>query len=230
MCPGAKVMISTHTDTVHVAPGMQRVSVIKGIVQLHEKELISNCLGADDTAGIYAALRMIDAGVKATFIFHRDEEIGGKGSTWLAKTHPEWLESFDICLALDRRGTGEIITSQWGGTCASGEFAASLGDALRMGHRAAAGIFTDSANYTGLIPECSNLSIGYQHEHTWNESLNLDYLDAVIERLIMVDWGKLDVVRDPAADEYLWWKTDDDQLQQEYLVDLYGDEKDELSY
>ena len=201
-CPGSKVMISCHTDTVHRLPGMQRITVDKGIASLDPKELTSNCLGADDTAGIYTALRMIEAGVRATFIFHRDEEIGGKGSSWLADKYPEWIESFDICLALDRRGTQDIITSQWTGDCASSEFAASLGDALDMGHMEADGIFTDSANYAHLIPECSNISIGYQFEHTVKETLDLDYLDRVIESLIKVDWTALDVVRDPELDNW----------------------------
>lgn len=203
-CSGSRVMISVHTDTVHRVGGMQRVSVIKSIAQLHPKEIISNCLGADDTAGIYAALRMIEADVKATFVFHRDEEIGGRGSAWLAEAYPDWIGKFDICLALDRRGTSDIITSQWTGECASSEFAVTLGDALEMGHSETEGIFTDSANYAHLIPECSNLSIGYQREHTPFETLDLGYLEAVIARLIAVDWTQLAIVRDPLLDELEW--------------------------
>src|SRR5471030_2885843 len=69
VCPDSKVMISCHTDTVHRISGKQKVNLSRGgIVSLGDN--VSNCLGADDTAGIYAALRMIEAGVKATFIFH----------------------------------------------------------------------------------------------------------------------------------------------------------------
>lgn len=201
ICLGSKVLISCHTDSVHRMDGKQAVKVSRGgIAALDKRETVSNCLGADDAAGIYAALRMIEAGVKATFVFHRDEESGGRGSAWLASKYPEWIESFDICLALDRRGTKDVIVNQHYGMCASEEFAAGLASQLGMEHKAADGIFTDSANYVDLIPECSNLSIGYQNEHTTRETLDLNYLEAVIQRLVNVDWGKVPVARKPAED------------------------------
>jgi hypothetical protein len=203
----ARVMIACHTDTVHMFGGQQRVIVKNGIARLPAKST-SNCLGADNTAGIYAALRLIELKVPATFIFHRAEEIGGQGSTWLAEHYPEWLSTFDICLSLDRRGTSDIITSQFGQTTASVEFAAGLSDALGMNHKPCAGVFTDSANYAHLIPECSNLSMGTAHEHFALESLDLDYLERVIGRLAAVDWDKLPIERfnhlgdDPSASEW----------------------------
>ena len=199
ICPGSKVLISCHTDSVHRMDGKQAVSVSRnGIASLAKRETSSNCLGADDAAGIYAALRMIEAGVKATFIFHRDEESGGLGSGWLADNYGGWLGSaFGLCLALDRRGTQDVIVTQQWNKCASDEFADGLAGQLGMAHGAADGVFTDSANYTGLIPECSNLSIGYQHEHSSCETLDLNYLEAVIRKLIAVDWDAVPVVRKP---------------------------------
>ena len=194
----SKVLISCHTDSVHHMDGKQRINISKaGIVSLARRERTSNCLGADDCAGVYAALRMIEAGVKASFVFHRDEEIGGKGSAWLARQYPEWLAKFNICLALDRRGTQDVIVDQNWGKCASDEFARGLANELGMGHSKADGIFTDSANYVDLIPECSNLSVGYQNEHSKRETLDLEYLDRVIDKLIAVDWDNIPVVRAP---------------------------------
>jgi len=201
----SRVMISCHTDSVHTFPGWQRVTVSRdGIVGLAKHEKLSNCLGADDCAGIYAALRLIQAKVNATFIFHRDEESGGRGSSWLARNYPKWLETFDVCLALDRRGTSDIIVSQSCGMCASDEFARGLADQLAMTHRPADGIFTDSANYTDLIAECSNLSIGYQNEHSRAETLDLNYLEQVIQKLIRVDWDSLPIAREPGDDGWDW--------------------------
>jgi len=154
---------------------------------------------------------MIQAGVGCTFVFHRAEEIGGRGSQWLADTYPEWLKTFDVCLSLDRRGTGDIITSQYGGRTASDRFAASLSDALGMDHKPTAGIFTDSANYAHLIPECSNVSVGYANEHTPQESLDLAYLERLIERLIAVDWKGLEVSR-LAVDEGDWTSFDLEEI------------------
>jgi acetylornithine deacetylase/succinyl-diaminopimelate desuccinylase-like protein len=192
-CKDSRIMISTHTDTVHFTEGKQSVQVHNGIARTAR----SNCLGADDTAGIYAALRMIDLGVKATFVFHRDEEIGGLGSKWLARKYPEWLQEFDVCLALDRRGTSDIVTHQLFSRCASDLFAFSLTDQLDLGHQLTEGTYTDSVNYAHLIPECSNISVGYQNEHTPEEYLDIAYLEEFIERLVKVDWDELIVARNP---------------------------------
>jgi len=197
----SKVIISCHTDSVHHIPGKQVLNVShQNIMSLHKHEHVSNCLGADDAAGVYAALRMIEAGVKVNYIFHRDEESGGRGSAWLAQEYSEWLSTFDICLALDRRGTNDVIVSQSWGMSASEEFSKGLALQLGMEHKAADGIFTDSANYVDLIPECSNLSIGYQHEHTTRETLDLNYLERVIGALVSVDWTKVPVAREPGQE------------------------------
>lgn len=194
--PSSKVIISCHTDTVHNLEGMQVVAQEDEWLSLPNKTR-SNCLGADDTAGVFAALQMIKAGVPATYIFHRAEEIGGRGSRWLAERHGDWLSGYDICLALDRRGTSDIITSQSVGDTASDEFAESLANELAMGHSANWGTFTDSANYSKFIPECSNLSIGYENEHSRAECLNVEYLEQVIDALIKVNWDALTIARDP---------------------------------
>lgn len=206
---GSKTMISVHTDTVHRIDGIQRASNIKGVIGLDPREKLSNCLGADDTAGIYAALRMIQAGVKATFIFHRDEEIGGKGSNWLATNYGKWLAGFDRCIALDRRGTTDIITHQAYGRCCSDGFADALASELGMSHSPSEhGIFTDSANYVGIIQECTNVSVGYEHEHSPNETLDTEYLERLIESLIAVDWDSLPTL-DWIDDSYAYSYVDD---------------------
>jgi len=197
--PSSRLLISCHTDTVHWDEGRQKLAVAGPIIVL-PTDSKSNCLGADCTAGVYTTLRMIEAGIPATYIFHRAEEIGGLGSEWLASHYAGWLAGFDICLALDRRGTSDIITSQWGGPTASQEFASSLSEALGMNHAPARGTFTDSANYAHLIPECSNLSIGYQREHSCLESLDTDYLERVTTALCNVPWGDIVVARDPFAE------------------------------
>lgn len=211
--PASRVMIACHTDTVHRDEGKQRVSVVEGVAQLPARSK-SNCLGADDTAGVYAALRMIEAGSPCSFVFHHDEEIGGRGSAWLAREYAAWLqESFDVCLSLDRRGTGDIITHQWAGRTASEAFSASLTAQLGMGHASAEGTFTDSANYAYLIAECSNLSVGYASEHTARETLDLAYLERLIKRLVKVDWTALDVKRDFTQEpEWLHAEDADDAL------------------
>jgi hypothetical protein len=191
--PGDSTMIACHTDTVHRIGGMQKVKSARGVISVADTR--SNCLGADDTAGIYAALRMIEAGSPCTFVFHRAEEIGGLGSDWLARNCPEWLAEFRHCVSLDRRGTSDVIEYQCIGRCCSLDFATALSGAIGLGHTPARGTFTDSANYVDLIPECTNLSVGYDHEHTARETLDTDYLERLIDRLCRVDWESLPVSR-----------------------------------
>lgn len=207
--PNSRVMIACHTDTVHKWSGRQRVIRRKGVAKLPRNSL-SNCLGADDTAGVYAALRMIEAKVPVTYVFHRSEEIGGRGSRYLSDNHTKWIEMFDVCLSLDRRGTQDIITHQLCERTASDAFARSLARELGMDHRPAEGVFTDSAYYSYLIPECSNLSIGYWNEHTPMETLDLNYLELVIKQLIAVEWSKVAVCRDPSE---WYWGTEDQVVQ-----------------
>lgn len=193
--PISTVMFTCHTDTVHYEEGRQKVEVVDSTVKLPDNST-SNCLGADCTTGVFTCLRLIEAGVPATFVFHRGEEVGGLGSEWLADFYPDWVSSFTHCISLDRRGFSDIIVKQVTGPCCSTEFAHHLGDTLGMGHKPAKGIFTDSANYAHLIPECTNVSVGYLGEHTRNEVQHLDYLERLIGRLCMVDWQNLPVYRE----------------------------------
>jgi hypothetical protein len=59
------------------------------------------------------------------------------------------------------------------------------------------GSFTDSANYTHLIPECTNLSIGYENAHTETERLNLFHLIEMREQLIRFDISRVNIRREP---------------------------------
>jgi hypothetical protein len=65
------------------------------------------------------------------------------------------------------------------------------------------GVFTDTANYIELIPECTNVSCGYQNEHTGKETLHLPTVFALRDACLSVDWENLPTKRDPKVVEYL---------------------------
>ena len=145
---------------------------------------------------------MIKAEVPGLYVFHREEECGGKGSIFLSENHPELFDNIKYAIAFDRRGTSSIITHQYGGRCCSAEFAQSLSKAIGMGHvEDAGGSFTDTANYTHLIGECTNVSIGYQGEHGPKESLDLDYLDRLRWAILSADFSELVAKRQPGEEE-----------------------------
>ena len=196
-------MVSCHTDTVHGTGGRQKIKRSPGVVSLNRsgahlvKDNKRDCLGADDGAGVFVALEMIHAKVPALYVFHRAEETGGKGSDYISTKTPELVEGIARCIAFDRRGQHDIITDQMYGRCCSDQFAECFGELLDMGHSPASGTFTDSANYTDLIGECTNVSVGYELEHSPNETVDLYYLEELIDRLTQVDFGSLPSVRLP---------------------------------
>ena len=197
------VMFSCHTDTVHHGLGYQDVFLdpIK-----NEMFVNSDCLGADDGAGIIVLIEMINAGIEGLYIFHRAEEVGGQGSNYIATETPELLNGITKCIAFDRKGRDSVITHQSMERCCSDEFAEELCQELMvtdlMWFPDDTGSFTDSANYIDLIPECTNLSVGYNNEHTKDETLDIGFLEKFIDILLQVNWD-LPVVRDCTKPEYL---------------------------
>lgn len=200
----APVLWSSHTDTVHHHGGFHpiRVNEKTGIIDLHPKSE-ANCLGADDTAGVWVMVNMILAKRPGLYVFHRGEECGGIGSKWIAKEAPDLLMGIKYAIALDRRGKDSIITHQWGGRCCSEVFSKSLEAELGMGLKSdSGGSFTDTASYTGLIGECTNLSVGYTAQHSRVEDLDQNYLSWLLERLLVLDWDNLTDARKPGDKEY----------------------------
>lgn len=193
----APILWTAHTDTVHYEDGKQIVRIVDNMMMLPGKSR-SSCLGADCGAGIWLMLEMIKAGVEGLYIFHRDEESGRQGSEWIASERPEYLEGIQFAIAFDRYGTNSIITHQRGSRCCSEEFAKSLSTVLELGHEADPhGSFTDTASYVGIVPECTNLSVGYYDQHTPYECQDIQYLALLRDRLISVDFRQLVCKRKP---------------------------------
>ena len=189
------VVFSAHHDTVHRQDGIQRIHCQAGVIaELHQEESESNCLGADDAAGIWLQLRMIESGVAGTYVVHAAEEIGGQGSEALVNDRPDWLDERRAVIAFDRRGEDSVITHQKHGRCCSNAFAdrviSLLGPEPTEFRKDAYGSFTDSANYPDHL-ERTNLSCGYAREHTRKEALDLLHLTNLAERLIRADWSRL---------------------------------------
>lgn len=200
----APVLWSCHTDTVHSKPGRQNVRLsAKGQLTLARLQFDSDCLGADDGAGCWLMREMILSKVEGLYVFHFGEERGGIGSTHIASETPELLKGIRYAIALDRAGERSVITRQFGGRCASDTFAEALGKAIGLGMEPdGTGTFTDTANYTELIPECTNLSVGYDGAHSDKESLDVPFVVALRDRLCKLDTRSLPVLRDPSVKEY----------------------------
>lgn len=199
------IMWSCHTDTVHNHGGLQTVTYDGKTMSLFdEKE--SNCLGADDTAGIWLMREMILAEVPGMYVFHREEECGGYGSQHISRKTPELVKDIQHAVAFDRKGYGDVITHQGWGRCCSNDFAKALAAKLGGPYKPDdGGTFTDTANYVDLIPECTNLSVGYFGAHTSKEHLDVGFLDHLRSVLLEADFSDLPIVRDPSKKDRLYW-------------------------
>lgn len=217
------ILWSSHTDSVHHLEGRQCVVRNGPMVSLRDpgkaSKGLSNCLGADCAAGVWIMREMILAGVAGTYAFHRDEEAGGNGSSWVLKNTPERLADIKFAIAFDRKGYSDIITHQ-GGRTASDAFARSLAAILGGTFKPDdTGLFTDTAIYADVIPECSNVSVGYFGAHGPREEQDVDFLQELRDVVIAADWSGLVLDRDPTVKEartFGRWDHDDfdwDRLQ-----------------
>lgn len=200
----SRILWSSHTDTVHSKDGMQRLAYGAGLLSL-SSNATSSCLGADCTVGVWMMRQMILRNVPGLYIFHAAEEVGGVGSRHIATKTPQLLDGIDYAIALDRRDTCSVITHQ-GSRCASDEFGTALARQLTTKTMTfkldTGGTFTDTANYTEIVPECTNLSVGYFNAHTSAEYLDVTFAQGLLERLCMIDPTTLPVQRIPGEDDY----------------------------
>jgi hypothetical protein len=202
-------MFSCHTDTVHPKPHADYKN--KLVIDPMTNHLFTDRksqLGADDGTGIWFMLAMIEAKVPGLYAFHRDEEVGGLGSSASAKDNYEYLMALGLqrCVAFDRHYYEDVITHQ-GTRCASDEFAQALSNELNItpGFKfkpCDAGVFTDSANYTHMIPECTNLSVGYWSQHTIKETQDVGFAEKLLARLLQIDWEALPTSRDVTDNDF----------------------------
>ena len=200
------IAFTAHTDTVHRQEGIQTLSVEDNFITT----MTGSCLGADCTTGLWLMLGMIEAGIEGVYIAHAAEEIGGIGSSSLVADSPSWLANIQACISFDRFGTNSVITHQGGRRTASDAFAVSLADILGMAQLKpdTGGTYTDSMEYSGVVPECTNLSVGYYDQHTSKESQDILFAETLLERLCKADWRALVISRDPTQpmeyDDTVW--------------------------
>lgn len=198
-------LFTAHLDTVHRKEGMNPVVYDKEMQWMSKED--GECLGADDGAGVWLLYKMAMSDVPGTYLFTVGEECGGIGAKWLAANATKFLSKFNRAIAFDRRGTGSVITDQAYGVCCSDEFATALSNMFNCQEVGdtyvfapdSGGVYTDTAEFTEIIPECTNISTGYYNEHTGKETLDVGYLELLLKACLEISWDKLPEVRDPKA-------------------------------
>lgn len=134
-------------------------------------------LGADDRAGIFAILKILQSGLLPTIIFTTDEESGGLGADSLIRDYPECPTNLKYIIQLDRRGTSDCVFYD----CNNKDFIKYVED---FGFIENFGSFSDISI---ICPEWKiagvNLSIGYEDEHSFTETLHINPLFSTIAKI-----------------------------------------------
>ena len=231
----SKTLFIAHVDTVHRETGANKIR--KTDTHWHAN---GAPLGADDGAGCAMLMHLIHNDVAGYYIFSQGEECGGIGAKYIADKYATLLGEFDRAIAFDRRGIDSVITHQGWGRCCSDAFGQALSDALNADERMMylpddSGVYTDTAEFVDIIPECTNISVGYAREHSEHESLDIQHFIALSEAVLNVPWDSLPISRKAGEveDKYQgsvygrsnWWlsSADDDMLGTGILQDALTD-------
>ena len=167
------VALVAHLDTVSSYPPTD--------IYYDNKEQVMwspDLLGADDRAGIYAIIQLIEKGYKPHIILTTDEEKGCLGSKQFIKDFPySPFEKLKILIQLDRCGAKDSVFYD----CDNKGFERYIN---RFGFKTAIGTFSD---ISVIAPEWGvaavNLSVGYYLEHSNAEYLKCKELDATIKKV-----------------------------------------------
>jgi hypothetical protein len=203
------VMFTSHLDTA-----TSQECVVNHVI---EGDIIktdgNSILGADDKAGVVIMLNMIENNIPGLYYFFLGEEVGCIGSKALSsylKNEENRVGIYNLkkVISFDRRATSSVITYQGGMRCCSETFAKSLSEELNKYESTfkyspdPTGVYTDSAQFVNIYPECTNVSVGYYKEHTKEESQDIDHLIKLSKAVLSVDWNSLPSERDMTKVDY----------------------------
>ena len=201
------VMFTSHLDTA--------TSALSAVNHVEDGNIIKtdgkSILGADDKAGVTIMLYMIQNNIPGLYYFFLGEEVGCVGSKKVAeKQKTEKIPGINKVISFDRRGKNSVITFQSGQRCCSDKFGQALSDELNKIDNTFSykndptGLLTDSIQFIRIYSECTNISVGYQHEHTFTEQQDIEHLEKLAKACLSINWNELPVERDPSKSEYSW--------------------------
>ena len=135
-------------------------------------------LGADDRAGIYIIIQLLENGYRPSIILTDMEEKGGIGAETLIKKFPECpFEDCRAIIQLDRHGKDEAVYYD----CDNENFEKLI---TSYNFKTDWGTFTDiSIIAPKWMIAAVNLSVGYKDEHQFIETLNVRDLHETITKV-----------------------------------------------
>ena len=165
------IALVAHMDTVFKYPvDNMYYDTRKGVVWSPEG------LGADDRAGIFAIIQIIQSGLRPSIILTTDEESGAVGARALA-AEPCPIPDLKYMIQLDRRGSNDCVFYD----CYNPEFITYVEN---FGFVERWGTFSDISVLMPAWKICGvNLSVGYQDEHSVSEVLFVNSLFSTIAKV-----------------------------------------------
>lgn len=154
-------------------------------------------LSGDDKNGMTILLYMIENKVPGTYYFFKGEESGMVGAHCILRKDKDFFNEYERMVSFDRRAYQSIITHQLGRRGCSETFSEALSEELSkqgLPYKSdSTGIFTDSQAFIGFIPEVTNLSVGYFHEHSHSEITDIVFLTKLAKAVCKIDWESLPI-------------------------------------
>lgn len=133
-------------------------------------------LGADDRAGVFAIIKIIQMGLRPGIILTTGEEAGGIGATELVKSECP-IPNLKFMIELDRQGYNDAV--YYSCECDTFEyFITSYGFKTQSGSFSDISILMPAWNICGV-----NLSVGYYNEHSYSEYLNIKHTFRTIQKV-----------------------------------------------
>lgn len=195
------IALVAHMDTVFKTP-------VSNLYYDRQKNVLwsPEGLGADDRAGVFAILKILQAGYRPSVIFTTDEEKGGLGANELGKT-PCPIPNLKYLIELDRRGINDCVFYD----CYCPQFiqyVESFGFFERYGSFSDISFLMEEWDICGV-----NLSIGYEDEHSYSETLHVDPMFDTIRKVIkMISESDIPEFKYENLSESSlgpWWRTNE---------------------
>lgn len=165
------VMLVAHLDTVFTHPPEEIFyDAPKGVMWSPQG------LGADDRAGVFAILKLIEAGFRPHILFTMDEEMGGLGANAFVNENPTPPKNLKFIIELDRRGDTDCVFYRCGNKDFH-KFIESYNFITKIGSFSDISTICPKWNIAGV-----NLSVGYQNEHEHIEFLKINSLFSTIKK------------------------------------------------
>lgn len=173
LCEGEiPVMLVAHLDTVFKSPP-------KKIYYDREESVLwsPQGLGADDRAGVFAIMKIVQRGYRPHICFTTDEECGGVGAKFLVKHYKKAPFDLKYIIELDRQGLDDCVFY----SCGNINFQDYI---EKFGFNTEWGSFSDISIICPVWEIAGvNLSVGYFNEHNLIETLNTKFLHLTINKV-----------------------------------------------